>query len=295
MPFVTVASHRIEYERIGDRARAAPRLVFLHEGLGSVSMWRDFPGRVARATGCDAVVASRYGYGRSDPLAAPRTVRYMHDEALTALPELLDALAIDRPILVGHSDGGSIALILAGAGLRPLTASSRWRRTSWSRISPSPASPRRKSAFETTDLRAKLARHHADVDSAFLGWNRIWLDPEFRAWNIEEYLPAIRCPVLAIQGEDDEYGTMEQMRAHRRRRRRCRARATRRLPPFAAPRPAGRRHRRHRPLRRPRRRPTLIRKPPTMTSRAPFESAEADPLPSLRSRRGSCSIRNTSC
>lgn len=212
MPFVTIASHRIEYERIA--IASAPRftLVLLHEGLGSVSMWRDFPGRLARATGCEAVVWSRYGYGGSDPLAAPRTVRYMHDEALTALPELLDALAIDRPILVGHSDGGSIALILAGAGLRPLTGVVTLAAHVMVEDRTVASIAAAKVAFETTDLRARLARHHADVDSAFLGWNRIWLDPMFRAWNIEEYLPRIACPVLAIQGDDDEYGTMEQMR-----------------------------------------------------------------------------------
>jgi pimeloyl-ACP methyl ester carboxylesterase len=212
LPFVTVASHRIEYERIAIGTTPRSTLVLLHEGLGSVSMWRDFPERLARATGCDAIVASRYGYGRSDPLSAPRTVRYMHDEALVALPELLDALAIERPILVGHSDGGSIALILAGAGLRPLegvvTLAAHVMVEDLTVASIAAA----KVVYETTDLRAKLARHHADVDSAFLGWNRIWLDPAFRAWNIEEYLPRIACPVLAIQGEDDEYGTMDQMR-----------------------------------------------------------------------------------
>jgi pimeloyl-ACP methyl ester carboxylesterase len=177
-----------------------------------MSTWRDFPNRVAQATGCGAVVASRYGYGRSDSLAAPRTVRYMHDEALAVLPEFLDMLAIDRPILVGHSDGGSIALILAGAGLRPLTAVVTLAAHVLVEDLTVASIAVAKTAFETTDLRAKLARYHADVDSAFLGWNRIWLDPQFRRWNIEEYLPAIRCPVLAIQGEDDEYGTMEQLR-----------------------------------------------------------------------------------
>ena len=116
MPFVTVAARRIEYERIAVARAPRPTLVFLHEGFGSVAMWREFPSRVAHAANCDAVVYSRYGYGGSDPLAEDRTPRYMHDEALVALPELLAALAIDRPILVGHSDGGSIALIHAGAG-----------------------------------------------------------------------------------------------------------------------------------------------------------------------------------
>ena len=212
MPYVTVASHRIEYERIAVARAPRPTLVFLHEGLGSVAMWRDFPGRVAHAANCDAVVYSRYGYGQSDPLAEDRTPRYMHSEALVALPELLDTLAIDRPILVGHSDGGSIALIFAGAGERPasgvVTLAAHVMVEDISVASIAAA----KTTYATTDLRARLVRYHADADSAFLGWNRIWLAPEFRAWNIEEYLPRIACPVLAIQGEDDEYGTKEQMR-----------------------------------------------------------------------------------
>jgi len=212
VPFVTVASHRIEYERIAVASVPRPTLVFLHEGLGSVAMWRDFPGRVAHAASCDAVVYSRYGYGRSDPLAEDRAPRYMHDEALAALPALLDALAIDRPILVGHSDGGSIALILAGSGLRPLTAVVTLAAHVLVEDVSVASIAAAKTAYATTDLRARLARYHADADSAFLGWNRVWLAPEFRAWNIEEYLARIECPVLAIQGEDDEYGTMEQMR-----------------------------------------------------------------------------------
>jgi pimeloyl-ACP methyl ester carboxylesterase len=212
VPFVTLVSHRIEYERIDAARGARPALVFLHEGLGSVAMWRDFPARVAHATGCDAVAYSRYGYGRSDPLAEPRTPRYMHDEAHFALPELLERLTIERPILVGHSDGGSIALICAGDGGPPLsgviTLAAHVLVEDISVASIAAA----KSAYETTDLRTRLARYHADVDSAFWGWNRIWLAPQFRDWNIEDCLPRISCPVLAIQGEDDEYGTMEQLR-----------------------------------------------------------------------------------
>jgi len=212
MPFVTVCSHRIEYERIGTACAHRPTLVFLHEGLGSIARWRDFPDRVAQATNCDAVVYSRYGYGNSDPLAEPRTVRYMHDEALIALPEFLDRLSIERPILIGHSDGGSIALIHTGAAARPVTAVITLAAHVLVEDVSVASITAAKTAYETTDLRARLARHHADVDSAFLGWNRIWLAPEFRGWNIEEYLPRIACPVLAIQGEDDEYGTMAQMR-----------------------------------------------------------------------------------
>ena len=136
----------------------------------------------------------------------------MHDEALVVLPALLDALAIERPILVGHSDGGSIALIQAGSAIRPVAAVVTMAAHVLVEDISVASIAAAKIAFETTDLRAKLARYHADVDFAFWGWNRIWLDPDFRAWNIEAHLPGIACPVLAIQGEDDEYGTMEQMR-----------------------------------------------------------------------------------
>ena len=211
MALIEVGGRRIEYERIEVAAAGRPTLVFLHEGLGSLAMWRDFPGHVAHATGCNAIVYSRYGYGNSESLHEARTVRYMHDEALIALPLLLDKLALARPILLGHSDGGSIALIHAGgaqhpvAGLVLMAPHVMVEGISVTSIAAA------KVAYETTDLRSKLARYHADVDSAFWGWNRIWLDPEFRRWNIEEYLPRITCPVLAIQGEDDEYGTMEQI------------------------------------------------------------------------------------
>jgi pimeloyl-ACP methyl ester carboxylesterase len=210
--FAQIDGHRIEYARIDIATEFRPTMVLLHEGLGSIAAWGEFPGRLAHATRCNVLVYSRYGYGNSDPLTAPRDVRYMHDEALNALPELLGQLGIERPILVGHSDGGSIALIHAGAGLRPIagvvTLAAHVRVEDISIASIEKA----KIAYEATSLRSKLARHHADVDSAFWGWNRIWLDPRFRAWNIEDYLPRITCPVLAIQGEEDEYGTMEQMR-----------------------------------------------------------------------------------
>jgi pimeloyl-ACP methyl ester carboxylesterase len=212
MAFADVAGRRLEYERITVADDGRPTLVLLHEGLGSVAMWRDFPECLARATACNAVVYSRYGYGGSDPLREDRAVSYMHHEALVALPELLDTLGVERPILVGHSDGGSIALIHAGAHSRTLvgvvTLAAHVLVEDLSVASIATA----KAAYESTDLRVKLARYHADVDSAFWGWNRIWLHPDFRAWNIEEYLPRIACPVLAIQGDNDEYGTMEQMR-----------------------------------------------------------------------------------
>ena len=211
MPFVTIASHRVEYVRIPPDRPGRPPLVFLHEGLGSVTMWRDFPERVARATGCGAVVYSRYGYGRSDPIAEPRPVCYMHDEALVALPELLDALGIEHPILVGHSDGGSIALIHAGSTPRPLGGLVLLAPHVLVEDLSVASIAAAREAYEKGDLRPKLARYHADVDSAFRGWNDIWLHPDFRAWNIEEVLPRIACPVLAIQGKLDAYGTMDQV------------------------------------------------------------------------------------
>jgi len=216
VPLLAVRGRRLEVERIAAGMPGRPVLVFLHEGLGSVAMWRDFPARVAHAAGCDAVVYSRHGYGRSDPIDAPRSVRYMHDEALLSLPELLRSVGVERPLLVGHSDGGSIALIHAGAGhpvagLVLLAPHVMVEDVSIASIAAA------KVTYETGDLRAKLARYHADVDSAFRGWNDIWLHPDFRAWNIEAYLPQIACPVLAIQGQDDEYGTMEQVRRIERR------------------------------------------------------------------------------
>lgn len=189
----------------------APAMVFLHEGLGSVSMWRDFPQRVADASGCEAIVFSRHGYGKSTPIAEPRGVRYMHDEALTALPALIDALGVEAPFLFGHSDGGSIALIHAGGAHRPLAGIIVMAPHVLVEEVSVTSIEQAKVAYKTTDLKSRLGRYHADVDSAFWGWNDIWLNPEFRHWNIEEFLPTIACPVMAIQGEDDEYGTMDQI------------------------------------------------------------------------------------
>ncbi len=210
MAFVKVGARRLEYERMGGQ-RGRPALVFLHEGLGSLAMWKDFPVRVARATGHEVIVYSRAGYGQSDPATQPRPVTYRHDEALVPLPELLDALDVARPILVGHSDGGSIALIHAAASGRPVAALILMAPHVMVEDLSVSSIAAAKVAYETTDLRSKLARYHADVDGAFWGWNRIWLDPAFRRWDIQEYLPRVRCPVLAIQGADDEYGTMEQV------------------------------------------------------------------------------------
>jgi pimeloyl-ACP methyl ester carboxylesterase len=210
--FADIGGQRLEYARIAGNA-ALPTLVFLHEGLGSIAMWRDFPQRVADTTGNPALVYSRAGYGRSSPLTAPRKPDYMHAEALSALPALLDALAIDRPILIGHSDGASIALIHAGARVRAVRAVAAIAPHVFVEELSLTSIAHAKHAYVTGDLRQRLVRYHADVDSAFLGWNDIWLAPEFRAWNIEALLSGIECPVLLLQGKDDKYGTLAQIDA----------------------------------------------------------------------------------
>ncbi len=189
--------------------------MFLHEGLGCVDIWRDFPDRLAAATGCAALVYSRAGYGRSSPVPVPRPLRYMHDEGLGVLPRLLDAAGLEEVVLVGHSDGGSIALIHAGGAdpggrVRGVVAEAPHVLCEDLSV----ASIRRaREDFLHGDLRPKLARLHGEnVDCAFWGWNRAWLDPGFARWNIEEYLPSIRVPLLVLQGRQDPYGTEEQIR-----------------------------------------------------------------------------------
>lgn len=212
MPFATAGGHSLAHEWTGEARDGRPTLVFLHEGLGSIRQWRDFPAKVAAATGCRTLVYDRYGYGQSEVLAeARRTVRFMHDEALAALPELLAQLRIERPILVGHSDGASIALIHAGAGfpVRGVVAMAPHVF-----IEPLCLGSIRKAAeaFESTDLAERLGRYHRDARRTFYGWADVWLDPDFAGWDIrDDFLPAIACPVLAIQGRDDEYGTLAQL------------------------------------------------------------------------------------
>lgn len=190
----------------------APAIVFLHEGLGSISMWRDFPQKVADATGCEAVVYSRYGYGRSTPRRGePNTPRYMHVQALEVLPALLDALELERPFLLGHSDGGSIALLHAAAFPERVAALVVAAPHLFVEALSLASIADARTAYATTDLRQRLARHHDDPDSAFRGWNDIWLDPAFRDWNIEAEVATVRCPVLAVQGVEDPYGTMAQI------------------------------------------------------------------------------------
>src|SRR4051794_16238604 len=216
MEYLQAGGHRPglrRIERAADADGRAGTLVFLHEGLGSVALWKDFPERVARGTGCAAVVYSRYGYGKSDRLERAHAVDYMHREALDTLPEVLSQLAIIDPILIGHSDGASIALIYAGAQRGPLRGLVAMAPHVFVEDITVASIEQAKVAFETTDLRQRLGRYHDDSASTFYGWNDIWLHPEFRAWNIEASLPKIRVPILVIQGEDDQYGTRAQVDA----------------------------------------------------------------------------------
>jgi pimeloyl-ACP methyl ester carboxylesterase len=209
---LAIGSQRLEYRMIGPRPATAPTLVMLHEGLGSAGQWGDFPERLAAATGAGVFVYSRAGYGRSSPVSLPRPLTYMHDEALEVLPKLLDSIGFRRGMLVGHSDGASIATIYAGSvqdhrvrGLVLIAPHFFVEDVGIAAISQA------REAYETTDLREKLKRWHADVDNAFRGWNEAWLDPEFRNWDISEMLAYIRVPVLIVQGEDDQYGTPRQI------------------------------------------------------------------------------------
>ena len=215
MQFLSAGGHRLEYSLLRPEAHAsvAPTLVFLHEGLGSVALWKNFPAQVVSATGCPALVYSRYGYGKSDKLVESREVDYMHREALDVLPEILDQLGIDSPVLIGHSDGASIALIHAGYGKRPVRGVVAMAPHVFVEDITVKSIAEAKATFQNTDLAERLGRYHDDVVSTFRGWNDIWLHPDFRHWNIEDYLADIRCPMLLIQGEDDQYGTPAQVEA----------------------------------------------------------------------------------
>lgn len=202
----------IEYRMIGPRPEAAPTLVLLHEGLGSVGLWGDFPEGLARATGAGVFVYSRAGYGASSPVKLPRPLTYMHDEALQVLPRILDAIGFRRGLLVGHSDGASIATIYAGSvqdhrirGLSLIAPHFVVEEVGVRAIEAA------KAAYEKGDLKPRLARWHQDVDNAFWGWNGAWLDPDFRRWDISDTLGYIRVPVQILQGDADEYGTVRQI------------------------------------------------------------------------------------
>jgi pimeloyl-ACP methyl ester carboxylesterase len=190
----------------------APTLVLLHEGLGCVALWRDVPERLAQATGWGVFAYSRFGYGASDPTPLPRPMTYMHHEAQVVLPEVLRAAGIGQAVLVGHSDGGSIASIYAGSngqhllGLITIAAHFFVEDLNIASIRQIGAD------YETSDLRQRLARYHHDPDSAFRGWNDAWRDPRFRAFDLTALLPTIAVPILALQGADDPYGTEDQLR-----------------------------------------------------------------------------------
>jgi pimeloyl-ACP methyl ester carboxylesterase len=227
--FIDVGGHTLEYQRIAGAGNRAT-VVMLHEGLGSVSMWRDFPKHLGAQSAHSVVVVSRLGYGQSDPLpdgpdpAAPRrNLRqpdYMHREAFEVLPALLAALQIERPVLFGHSDGASIALLYASqhpvTGVIAMAPHILVEEISIKSIEEA------RTAWDTTDLKDKLGKYHDDVEGAFRGWNDVWLHPDFRTWNIEAELPLIKAPILAIQGEDDQYGTLYQIEEIQRRNARTR-------------------------------------------------------------------------
>jgi len=214
--FLTVGASNLEYRMIGPAPDQAPTIVMLHEGLGSAGLWGDFPDKLQAATSACVFVYSRAGYGASSPVKLPRPLDYMHVEALEVLPKLLEAIGFRRGVLLGHSDGASIAAIYAG-GIQD------HRVRAVAMIAPhfivedvSVASIAEiRTAYETTDLKARLARWHRDVDNAFLGWNGAWLDPQFCDWDISDYLAYIRVPVAIIQGASDQYGTLRQIEVAR--------------------------------------------------------------------------------
>jgi pimeloyl-ACP methyl ester carboxylesterase len=215
--FLSINSQRLEYRLLGPAPDKAPTLVLLHEGLGCVGLWGEFPEKLQQATGCGVFVYSRAGYGQSSPVPLPRPLTYMHDEARDVLPVLLDAIGFRRGLLVGHSDGASIAAIYAGShqdhrvGGLVLIAPHFF--TEDSGID---AIEEARVAYDSGDLRPRLSRWHANVDNAFRGWNGAWLDPGFRQWDITAQLAYIRVPLLVVQGEADQYGTARQIEAAQR-------------------------------------------------------------------------------
>jgi pimeloyl-ACP methyl ester carboxylesterase len=195
----------IEVVRFPVESLKAP-ILMLHEGLGSVASWRDFPERLAKRTGRTVVAYSRYGYGRSESLAGPRGVRYLHEEAEVALPELIAALGLDSPVLFGHSDGASIALIYAGR--HPDAVTALVLEAPHVFVEPISVESIARVRAAAPDFIARIARYHDDPAGAFWGWNDIWLHPGFRTWDIRGYLPSITAPTLLVQGRDDEYATL---------------------------------------------------------------------------------------
>jgi pimeloyl-ACP methyl ester carboxylesterase len=209
--FTTIRDRSIEYRLLRGDAVTQPPLVFLHEGLGCVELWRDFPDAVAQVLATHALIYSRFGYGRSDGLAAPRTPAFMHEEALDVLPALLDRFAIERPLLIGHSDGASIALIHAAASGRAVAGLVLLAPHVMVEDVCIASIAKLRESYAQSGLRERLARYHSHVDDAFLGWADTWLMPQFRQWSIEDMVGRIAVPMLLIQGEQDEYGTPAQL------------------------------------------------------------------------------------
>lgn len=210
--FLKIGASELEYRHVGPAPQDAPTLVLLHEGLGSVGLWGEFPDKLAEATGAGVFVYSRAGYGASTAVPLPRPLSYMHSEALEVLPKLLDTIGFRRGLLIGHSDGASIATIYAGGiqdhrvrGLSLIAPHFIVEDISVTSIEGI------KREYEAGRLKEKLARWHRNVDNAFYGWNGAWLDPKFREWDITEYLAYIRVPVQIVQGAQDQYGTMRQI------------------------------------------------------------------------------------
>ena len=207
-----VDGKNLEFACFGAAPNAAPTIVMLHEGLGSLGLWRDVPNKIADATGMGVFVYSRAGYGNSDPVELPRPLDYMTREATTVLPQVLDGFGFQSGLLLGHSDGATIAAIYAGSvvdqRIRGLILLAPHFFTEPEGLS---AIAEAKAAYETGDLKTRLAKHHAHVDVSFYGWNSAWLDPEFAGWNVADVIDYFRIPVLAIQGLDDPYGTLAQI------------------------------------------------------------------------------------
>ena len=216
--YVVASGHRLRVRKLShpdsDGESSQPTLVFLHEGLGSIEMWHDFPTILAETTACDCLIYDRWGHGRSDPLDVKRTLGYVHGEALDSLPEVLNHSNVDDAILIGHSDGGSIALIFAAEypeilrGIITEAAHVFVEEITLEGIREA------LDIYNNTDLKQRLARYHGtNTEKIFRAWHETWLQPEFKSWDIQDCLPKIKCPVLVIQGEDDQYGTAAQVEA----------------------------------------------------------------------------------
>lgn len=213
MDFLTLGSGKLEIQWHGREIKDRPTLIFLHEGLGCTRMWKDFPLRVSQKTGCPALVFSRFGYGASAPCPVPWKINFMHTQALSVLPQILKAAEIKAYILIGHSDGGSISIIFAGS---PMAMGLKGVITEAAHVFCEPVTvsciQQAKINYDHHNLKQGLEKYHgSNTENAFRGWNDVWLNPNFIHWNIEKYLARIRVPMLAIQGKEDQYGTIRQI------------------------------------------------------------------------------------